>query len=191
MRYSRIAKTTSSSTPYSITVCLTAVPARRCAVSGHITCMYQLTLIRDHPLLLLHASLAGFRFAVQPPRLGLHQDRCVSVPTSACARLVFCLPLPEGANSVTGTSTAPTHLHRCCDIRSTVRVSGGWWWLVAAHQTPKRDYGVAGAHRTPASSTNKPPAARCKGVRRPSLVLPLLPPSTGTATCAAYPWPTF
>lgn len=124
----------------------------------------------DVPLPLLHASrwLPVYRPAAPPwpPPDRPALVYLVSIPQSPCSSLA--------CHHRSGTNKLQPDIFnlRCrCDIRKTVRVSSGWRWLVAAHQTPISGYGVhlAGAHRTPAGSTtctNKPPAARCKGVHR-------------------------
>lgn len=175
------------------------VPVRRRAVSGYTPDARTVpTYVNKRPLAAA-APRPSLASGLPSSRPALASTRtCVSVPVSARARIS---PATTRRRRQRKRREHGCSLCCCCngrDIRRTgrnVRVLSGWWWLVAARRRQSRIPGLRAPTVLRPAAHAKPPAARCKGVHRPSLVLqsvPLLPPpSTGTATCAAYPWPTF
>lgn len=162
----------------------------------HYRCTYS-TYINKRPLaataprLSLASGLPSSRPALASTRT------CVSVPVSARARLSPATTRRRRQRKRRGHGF---NMRCCCDATYGARysmyvfsVAGGGLSLLTKRQS--RIPGLLAPTVLRPAVHAKPPAARCKGVHRPSLVLqsvPLRPPpSTGTATCAAYPWPTF
>lgn len=154
-----------------------------CTTPGSLSCanMHHLTLIRQTCRCRCSTPLAGFRFTVQPPRLGLHQtSACVSRLSRLEPVLVFCLPPPKGTdiNSVAVLTSIHLIALSCAatakyERRYVYPVAGGGLSLLV--KRPISDCGVqrwrpsySGRQHycTCATCTNKPPAACCKGVHR-------------------------